>query len=278
VFWASSRAALRGSVWTPISYTFAYMAPESPTLLAAEEMMNLMLARATGGDAPPAEYKRCRTVLTRDQTIANRLPRFVRTCHDPDAFWAFIKAEASGDGSYDRRRQLLRDAFRPLLDHLEDADRSPLDADVGDATVALDAESAIAAWSKAIARRTSDPEGAITAARSLLESVCKTILDDRGVAYDDRKDDLPKLYGRVAKALRLAPSDHTEEQFRAILGGCTSVVNGLGSIRNRTSDAHGQGRTVYKPAERHAALAVNLAGAMSLFLIETHEAREPRLS
>jgi hypothetical protein len=109
----------------------------------------------------------------------------------------------------------------------------------------------------------------------LLESVCKTILEDRGVGYDDRRDDLPKLYGRVSKALKLAPSDHTEEQFRAILGGCTTVVNGLESIRNRASDAHGQGRRAYKPAERHAALAVNLAGSMALFLIETHEVRPP---
>jgi hypothetical protein len=31
----------------------------------------------------------------------------------------------------------------------------------------------------------------------------------------------------------------------AILGGCTTVVNGVGSIR---SDAHGQGRRLYRPA------------------------------
>ena len=52
------------------------------------------------------------------------------------------------------------------------------------------------------------------------------------------------------------------------------MVNGLGSIRNRDSDAHGQGRKSYRPAERHAALAVNLAGSMALFLMETHEARD----
>ncbi|MCD6726893.1 MAG: abortive infection family protein [Solirubrobacteraceae bacterium] len=119
-----------------------------------------------------------------------------------------------------------------------------------------------------------DPEGAITAARSLLESVCKTILEDMTVEYDDRDDDLPKLYKRVSKALTLAPSDHTEEQFKAILGGCTTVVNGLGSIRNRASDAHGHGRKSYRPGSRHAALAVNLAGATALFLMETYEARQ----
>lgn len=166
----------------------------------------------------------------------------------------------------------LREQFEPLLDHLERSASSPLDADVSFSASSLDAASVTAAWTKAMTRRATDPEGAITAARSLLESVCKTILEDRGAAYDDRKDDLPKLYGRVSKELRLAPSDHTEEQFKAILGGCTTVVNGLGSVRNRASDAHGSGRKSYRPAARHAALAVNLAGAMALFLIETHEA------
>jgi hypothetical protein len=251
------------------------MGSESPTFLAAEEMLHLMLAHATGGEAPDAAYKRCRKVLLDDPSISDKLPRFVRTCRDPAAFWGYIKAQASGTGSYDARRQILREAFEPLMSHLERAHGSPIDAEVEGATIALNAESVVAAWTKAMSRRTSDPDGAITAARSLLESVCKTILEDRGIAYNDRKDDLPKLYSRVSKALKLAPSDHTEEQFKAILGGCTTVVNGLGSIRNRASDAHGQGRKSYRPAERHAALAVNLAGSMALFLMETHKARAP---
>lgn len=233
----------------------------------------MMLAEATGGDVPAADYKRCRKVLTEDPSISDTVPRFVRTCRDPGAFWAFIKAKDSGNGSWERRRQFLRESFEPLLDHLERAHHSPIDSELEGATGALNAESVTAAWSKAMARRVSDPDGAITSARSLLESVCKTILEDRDEDYDDRRDDLPKLYGRVSKLLKLAPSEHTEDQFKAILGGCTAVVNGLGSIRNRTSDAHGKGRKGYKPAERHAALVVNLAGAMALFLMETHKAR-----
>jgi hypothetical protein len=107
--------------------------------------------------------------------------------------------------------------------------------------------------------------------RTLLESTCKTVLEDRGVAYAE-KDDLPKLYNLVAKELKLAPSDHTEVQIKSILGACTTVVKELGSLRNRVSDSHGSGRRRYRLAERHAALAVNLAGSMALFLMETHEA------
>ena len=114
--------------------------------------------------------------------------------------------------------------------------------------------------------------GAITAARTLLEAVCKHILDENGAAYKDTED-LPKLYGLAAVQLNLSPSQHTEQVFRQILGSCQSVVEGLGTLRNRLSDAHGKGKAAVRPAPRHAELAVNLAGSMATFLIQTLEAR-----
>ena len=51
------------------------------------------------------------------------------------------------------------------------------------------------------------------------------------------------------------------------------MVQNLGSFRNKVSDAHGQGKHPVKPLPRHATLAVNLAGAMSTFLIETWNAK-----
>jgi hypothetical protein len=127
-------------------------------------------------------------------------------------------------------------------------------------------------WQKALDRRHEDPEGAITAARSLLESVCKRILEECGVEYGDNAD-LPKLYGLTSKELNLAPSQHTEEAFKKILGGAHSVVDGLANLRNRLGDAHGQGKRSVKPLPRHAELAVNMAGSMASFLLATFEAR-----
>lgn len=57
-----------------------------------------------------------------------------------------------------------------------------------------------------------------------------------------------------------------------ILGGCSAVVNGLGTLRNKLGDAHGQGKIPVTPAARHAELAVNLAGSLALFLVSTHKA------
>lgn len=149
---------------------------------------------------------------------------------------------------------------------------SPADPSISALLAQFDQEHVAAAWTKALERRTVDPEGAITAARTLMETVCKHILDDCGIVYQSDAD-LPKLYRLTAEQLKLAPNQHSEQIFRQILGGCTSVVEGLGAMRNRLSDAHGQGRQPSKPAPRHAELAVNLAGSMAVFLIATFETR-----
>lgn len=130
-----------------------------------------------------------------------------------------------------------------------------------------------ARWEAALERRSSDPAGAITLARTLLEDVCGWLPEDLGVKASD-SDDLPSLYRKLAKALKLAPDDHSEQVFKQILGSCQSVVESLGALRNKLGDAHGGGPKKAKPAARHAELAVNLSGSMCIFLVATWEARK----
>lgn len=129
-----------------------------------------------------------------------------------------------------------------------------------------------AVWAKALDRRTVDPEGAVTAASTLLEEICKHIIEDSDGQWED-KWSIPKLYAEASKVLNLAPSQHQAEVFKTILGNCQSVVQSIGSLRNKGGDAHAGGRTRVRFKPRHAALAVNLAGSMALFLIETWQAR-----
>lgn len=81
----------------------------------------------------------------------------------------------------------------------------------------------------------------------------------------------------AAKALNLAPDQHSEEPIKTILGGAMNLVNGIGTLRNRMSDSHGRGgKLPVKPSPRHASLAVNTAGAVATFLVETYlEKRAP---
>ena len=238
-------------------------------LTIVEQFKLLLISRATGGICDFNDYKSFRTSIISKPEYEQMLPRFVRTCRTPDEFWAFIKPQFD---HYAERRQFIADAFAPLLDHLECASQSPTKAHVENSLEQLRAENVNLLWTKALSRCENDPEGSITASRSLLESVCKLILEEINPGCP-AEGDLPKLYGMTANALNLAPSQHSEEVFKRILGGCHTVVENLGALRNRLGDAHGQGRKAPKPLPRHARLAVNLAGAASVFLVETWQAR-----
>ncbi|MGF1633189.1 MAG: abortive infection family protein [Phycisphaerae bacterium] len=208
-------------------------------------------------------------MLLSNAALEPLVPRFLRTCRNLSQFWQFIKFQYR---HYAERRTFIWDEFRPLLEAIERGVASPADQLVTERLERFDASHVQAAWSKALERRVSDPEGAITSARTLIEAVCKHILDASGVEYDDGAE-LPKLYKQTAERLNLAPSQHTEAVFRQILGGCTAVVEGLGALRNRLSDAHGKGKVGSRPAARHAELAVNLSGALATYLLATWEAR-----
>jgi hypothetical protein len=233
-------------------------------------LQNMMVAIAEGSQVEKeAEYARLREAVTTEPTIDHLLPRFVRTCRSKKQFWGYIKEVAD---KYEPRRKHIYGEFSAVLEFLEKGGNAPADKLVTGALEKFDAAHVNAAWSKALERRTTDAEGAITSARTLLESVCKHILDNEQIAYDD-KDDLPKLYRKTAAKLNIAPSQHTEEVFKQILGGCTAVVEGLGTLRNRLSDAHGKGKIAARPASRHAELAVNLSGALAMFVLSTWEER-----
>ena len=235
-----------------------------------ETLQNILVSRAEGGEADNEEYRALRAELTREPSVKHRLPRFVRTCRDLPQFWGFIKDKFA---HYDERRAFIREAFSPAMEWLEGNGSSPADEAVSAVVQRFDTETVHRVWQRALERREEDPEGAITSARTLLESVCKHILDEKSVSYPESTN-LPKLYKLTAQQLNLAPSQHTEQIFRQILGGSQTVVEGLGAIRNKLSDAHGKGRKPVKPAARHAELVVNLAGAMATFLVRTWESQE----
>lgn len=244
--------------------------PDTP-LERAIMLQNMLIALAENGSLDNAIYSQLRTEFMTGVT-RTLLPEYIRTCRNQQQLWGHLRHVASGGGSWEVRRVHIYETFLPLLDHLEGRNAAPADPSISETLSTFDPDGVHRAWERALERRHRDPEGAITAARTLMETVCKRILDEVGETYGN--DDLPKLYSKTARALNLAPSQHTEETFKAILGGCHTVVQNLGALRNRIGDAHGQGRNPVRPAPRHAALAVNLAGSMATFLVETWQERQ----
>jgi len=246
------------------------------------QLRDIFIDRATyGTNTSDEDYSKLRLELLRDTTLKYLLPEFVKDCDELSQFWDFITAISS---KYKERREFIWDQFRPVIAFLEQEDiigTQPADDDISAILINFDTQHVHIAWRKALERRNHDPEGAITMARTLIESVCKHILDEAGIPYKDKgrdQDDLPQLYYKTATQLNLAPEQHQEEVFKQILGGCKSVIQGLSAVRNRLSDAHGKGKQAVKPSPRHAAFAVNLAGSMAAFLVATWEERSSQVS
>ncbi|SUO96014.1 abortive infection family protein [Suttonella indologenes] len=255
----------------------------SNLLIEVQILQNLLISRATGGINSSNEkeanidYLRLRTLLFSNKELEKYIPNFLMACRDLHQFWHEVKAPRFE--TYAERRKFIYDEFAPLLNFIEFSYNKvqPSDNLTNEIIQKIDAIHVENAWKKALERRLEDPEGTITSARTLIESVCKHILDEDNISYDD-KQDLPALYKQTAKHLNLAPSQHTEEIFKQILGGCTAIIEGLGTLRNRLSDAHGKGKIGVQPKPRHAALAVNLSGSLAVYLLETWENKKnPKL-
>ena len=232
----------------------------------ARHLENLLIKVARGGPRDNSEnYISLRSYFIQNSVLKLLLPAFVRENRSLKKFWGFIQQKFP---TYKEREYFISTEFTPLFDYFEENHATPSDVHITDGLRSYDECGVNEAWAKALDRRNNDPEGAITASRTLLETVCKHILDDLSITYD-RNLDMSELYKLTSKALNLAPDQHGEQIFKQILKGCSSVVNGLGNLRNKYGDAHGIGKKPIKPADRHALLAVNLAGSMSVFLIQT---------
>lgn len=249
---------------------FGIEIPESK-LDRATVLQNGLMAESTGGsfDGGDALYKALRKELIEGSNTKSVLPEFLRTTRDLTQFWQFIKHKFD---TYAERRNYLYEQFSPLLDFLESSNNSAHERNVGEAFEKFVPGHVPDIWNKAIERTKDDPEGAITLARTLLESVCKYILDEEKIEYKS-DGNLPTLWRACSKQLNLSPSQHTETVFKAILGSCENIVSSLGSLRNKISDSHGQGKRPVKPLARHAELSVNLAGSMAQFLVSTWESK-----
>ena len=128
---------------------------------------------------------------------------------------------------------------------------------------------------RALESAETDPEDAITAACSIVESVCRSILVELQLPLPAKRD-IDGLVKAVQEPLNLSParSDLPTEiaaDVRQVLGGLTTTAKGIGALRTHAGDAHGRERGFRRVDARIARLAVHAASTLALFLIETWE-------
>ena len=118
-----------------------------------------------------------------------------------------------------------------------------------------------------------DYSGAITNARSLIETVLLEVEKHFDKNPAEFNGDLGKLFGRVQKHLELDPGrKDINDTIRQLASGLMSVVLGLAGLRNKASDAHGSD---FSPGVHHARLAVNSAKTICDFIVDEFAEKDP---
>jgi hypothetical protein len=117
-----------------------------------------------------------------------------------------------------------------------------------------------------------DPYVAIGSCKELVETVCKHVLDDYGVAYE-RSEGMLDLYSKAATALHIhresvpnnAKASKTAKRIRQ---NVATSVQGLAELRNEVGSGHGKTfRSAAQP--RHARLALNATSTVVELVLDT---------
>jgi hypothetical protein len=130
-------------------------------------------------------------------------------------------------------------------------------------------------FERALRNIETSPREAVSAACNILESVCKTYIDDEGLEMP-KKQDLQQVWSVVRKDLGFDPSLVEDRDLKEILSGMLSTVHGIAALRTHASSAHGSGRCQYRLEPRHARLAVHSAHTIVSFILESWDKRRGR--
>jgi hypothetical protein len=144
---------------------------------------------------------------------------------------------------------------------------------------ALDFDTVRRDLDRALAAVDTDPEDAVTAACSVLENMCRSILIEVGLPLPSKKD-LGGLYRAVRDPLGISPEKSDippaiVDDVRKVLSGLVTCVEGIGALRTHAGDAHGRERGYRRIDPRIARLSVHAASTIALFLMDTWQQKFP---
>jgi hypothetical protein len=120
-----------------------------------------------------------------------------------------------------------------------------------------------------------NPALAFDLARTLVETVCRTILGERNVAYSE-DDDLPKLFKTASTHLPLLPPTAsseaaTRESLKRTLNGLSTAIQGICELRNQCGFAsHGSAQPRPAMEAVQALMAAEAADTIVGFLYRVH--------
>lgn len=153
-----------------------------------------------------------------------------------------------------------------LLKYLVQADGvSPLAVELSSLTLNATRDQ----WFTAASRISQSPSSAVTAARTLLETTCKTILKERKQT-SDQSGNLQKLFKKTTDELKIKTTNVAGQSTYQIINGLVQCVNGISNLSNISGDRHGLAGGNKITDHSLASLVVHAAGTLSLFLVYVH--------
>ena len=120
-----------------------------------------------------------------------------------------------------------------------------------------------------------EPDLAIGTAKEFVETVCKTILKERGIGMP-KDDDMPALVKLTVDSLPVVPGGiedpaRWKKTTRQLVNNLSSLGRSLAELRNAFGTGHGRPAGKVGLDTHHARLAVQMATAVGVFLYEVHE-------
>ena len=120
-----------------------------------------------------------------------------------------------------------------------------------------------------------EPDLAIGTAKEFVETVCKTILKERGIGMP-KDDDMPALVKLTVDSLPVVPGGIEDPArwkgtTRQLVNNISSLGRSLAELRNAFGTGHGRPAGNVGLNTHHARLAVQMATAVGVFLYEVHE-------
>lgn len=187
---------------------------------------------------------------------------------EDDLYWG------SSISRYDEKYARIHQKCKAIMDRLEG----------GSSVIAKTADSLKGKFSSEymsrqielmVSMQSTNPTNAIGMAKELIESCCKTILENLGIAWS-KTDDVPQLTSKTMDALNLLPAsvqatDQGADAIKAVLGNLRAIPSKLAEIRNPFGSGHGKSTSFQGLEERHAKLAVGSSITFVDFIWSTYE-------
>jgi hypothetical protein len=220
--------------------------------------------------------------INRGFEAAQMLPRIIEAAANPRDFTQYPELHTA---VLDHLNRALRfDGFElqqqgGRMRLIESGKNVPVLAELAGLSEVIDFDTVSRDLDRALASSQTDPEDAVTAACSTVESVCRSILIELGLPLPAKKD-VQGLYNAVKQPLGLSPDRSDIDPLiagdvRQILSGLTTVIGGVGALRTHGGDAHGREKGYARIDARIARLSIHAASTVALFLIETWQRKYP---